>query len=90
VQVSLHVLEDHIKIFVVISLLNSKQLHDVFMLRQLAQEHNLPVRPLSVRRILEGVKHLLHCNRLAVLFINRLPNYAISTLPLKLRQIVTF
>ena len=56
------------------------QLHNVFVLIHLLEEHDLPESALRIGRVLEGIKDLLERNCLLALFVGRLPDDAVSSL----------
>ena len=56
---------------------NILQLHDILVLAHLLEEDDLPVRPLRVGRVLEGVEDLLQRHHLLRLLVHRFPHYAV-------------
>ena len=81
-------LEDEVDVAIVFRLVHVEERYDVLVLLHLPQVEDLPVRPLGVRRVLEGVKYLLerHGTWLLVELValrlvdaGRLPHDAIRT-----------
>ena len=57
-EIRVHVLEDHIDIFVIIWFNNSDEFDDIFVIDKLTKVDNLTVGSLSISWILESIKNL--------------------------------
>ncbi len=79
-QIGVHKIEDKVDVSVVLGTDHILKSDDIFMTREFLEEYNLSEGPLSICRILKGVKVLLESNDVLRLLINGFPNDAVGSL----------
>ena len=79
-QVRLHALKDKVEVAVVVGLEHAEERDNVLVALHLLQEHDLAERALRVCRVLECIKDLLQCNRLAAPPVDGTPHDTVSAL----------
>ena len=78
-EISLHVLENHIQVPLIRGWVGALQSNDVGV-QEVLQEDHLSICPLRISHVTERFKHLLEGHCFACRFIHRLPNNSVGSL----------